>query len=520
MSLKITFAECLKILLKNFDINMSQLSRAINVDSSLISRWCKGTRIPPYGTSYIDNISEHLSKNIYHSYQIILLDDLLLDLYDQEDLAETNEIKIKKILLKALDYSISCKEKHHSGDMELPTRSKEIKKSLDLSSNDKLIYGTDNFFTTFISLLEFAAKKKQKKNNRIYLTYLNSLDKSFFTNDKLAYLQDAILRAIHNEWQVNILLKINHHIDRLKIAIKFFLPFIETGKVNIYYTTNYDNLMPLKELYIVSGIGALSCFPMDVGSVCNFAFYITNMPAIDVFSNYMNLLIKNNAKQLNKSCLDDTNSDYWRTLIETEEKAENQLNYNSGISMMLIPLNLYKKLLLSINITQQEVLLSLQYYEKHMNVMIANLENHTYKHICLSETMNSLLTCRTINLVTFSRVEQVTLDNHDLMEYLENIIYFLSTYENFHTAILFQNTDVIMKTKAYRYIIKEKNAVYIHVLDTTKNLTPVRIYIEEPTIVKAFGEYFNDIWNQIAPINKDKKENIAWIRNMIDFLKR
>ena len=71
MSISFTFA---------LDISMNQLSKAINVDSSLVSRWVSGKRIPAYNTIYIDSITEYFSRNIKNSFQEQNLNKVLLSL--------------------------------------------------------------------------------------------------------------------------------------------------------------------------------------------------------------------------------------------------------------------------------------------------------------------------------------------------------------------------------------------------------------------------------------------------------
>ena len=74
------FGECLKQLLSILGISMNQLSKAINVDSSLVNRWVNDKRIPLYNTSYIEHISEYLSKNVTNTFQIQHLNKLFMDI--------------------------------------------------------------------------------------------------------------------------------------------------------------------------------------------------------------------------------------------------------------------------------------------------------------------------------------------------------------------------------------------------------------------------------------------------------
>lgn len=67
-------------------------------------------------------------------------------------------------------------------------------------------------------------------------------------------------------------------------------------------------------------------------------------------------------------------------------------------------------------------------------------------------------------------------------------------------------------------MVKERQTVFLETFDPLKPIPLVQLSIEEPMMIKAFEEYFNEKWEQIAPINKDKNEVISWIQGQIDLL--
>lgn len=69
MSEKVTFGECLRLLLLALDISNNRLAKGINVDASLVSRWLHEQRIPSYNSDHLENIAVFLSENILNSLQ-------------------------------------------------------------------------------------------------------------------------------------------------------------------------------------------------------------------------------------------------------------------------------------------------------------------------------------------------------------------------------------------------------------------------------------------------------------------
>lgn len=548
MLTNVKFGEFLKLLLSALDISINRLSKAINVDSSLVNRWINGKRIPPYNTLYIESISEYLSKNVQNTFQMQHLNELLLNVNEDNESAVDLKEKIKKALKEAQGYSYECKKEETKAITTHMKNKEEISKSLTnnnfdferensisdepytwnapnhinsipLSSNDKIIFGIKNIFTAGISLLETAVSQQCKDNNIIYITYNNDLDIKAFSCNELMLWRDLLLNALNNGWYVIFLLRLNNNINRTIKFMNFVLPLMKTGRFNIYYFKKYGVFATERELYVISGIGALSCFSTNPNSEISCAFYLENKAAVDILKDYFNVLLETYAKPLIKYYSQDINSEYCCYLTEIEEDIGNRLIYNYGFSMLLLPENLYKKLIKRKNIPQCEKLTTLQYYKKQLNAIITNIHNYEYKDIYFADSIKILIKHRQFYLYTYSGVEIIELEVQDIIEFLHNIINLLKTYDNYNIAFISRNADSPIKIDDCYFMVKERHSVFFEVFEPSKNIPKVRLTIEEPMIVNAFNEYFNDIWEQIAPVNKDKGEVIEWLQNQINSFK-
>ncbi len=549
MTTKMTFGDCLKYLLTTFDISFKKLSRAINVDSSLISRWIHGKRIPAYDTVYIENIADYLSKNVTNSFQIKLLNDLYANLCADKDIIDNNAEKISKVLLEAQGYSIECKKKEDEKSRNNIKSKKALWKteesSLDnnirenikmdqlekrnlisynstvsLSRNDKIIYGTNNILKVIILLLETAVLEKKNDNNIIYFTFNNDFNNIFTSNNMLFIkLRNALLKTIESGWNVIFIIRINNNIERIMKFTDYIFPLIHTGKVNIYYLNKYDLFTLEKELCIVSGLGVLSCFPFGENELANCSFYINTKAGVDIFSNYIKSILKCHAIKLLKFYYKNMEEDFYNAITELYEKPGNQLNYNSNFSLFLLPEELYKKLLIKNNYSANEILLSLYYYRKLLNGFKKNIQNYKYIDICLAESIEQLVNHKILYLHSCNDVKIVDLEKQDIIDYIQNIIHFIQAYDNYEIAVIFNTSDNYIQNNASNYIVKERQAVFINVINSLKGKSGLKISIEEPMLVKAFVENYHEMWDKIAPINKDKKENIAWLQDYLDCLK-
>ncbi|MHB8061925.1 MAG: hypothetical protein ACYDG2_04705, partial [Ruminiclostridium sp.] len=517
MITNMTFGECLKYMLSALDISINRLSKAINVDSSLVNRWIHGTRIPAYHTPYIESIIEYLSKNIQNSFQVQHLNELYLNLNVCEDhnLIYCNKEKIRITLLEAQGYSIECEKSKRKRNKDSSANKKQMSKSLNnyqqdiarevytidethvsntpnlidfiaLSNNDKIIFGTKNIISSAVSLLEAALKKECKDNKMIYITFNNDLDIESNSCDELVYLKDLLLKALINEWHVLILFSFNNNIDRTLRFINFVLPLLKTGRLDIYYFKKYGTNATEREIYVISEIGALSCFSTKPHSKINCAFYFENKVAIDVFKDYFNVLLTNCSQPLIKYFSQKNISDYNHCVIENEESLGNRVLFEYCFSISILPKNLYEKLLKRKNASNDEMLKELNFYKRRLNAFLLNIQNYEYRDIYFADSILNLIEHRQYCYYSDTGIEIMDLDIQNIIEYLQNIIRLLETYDNYNIAFIPRNSDSTVKIDDYYFLVKERQTVLLGIYEPSKSMPEVRLLIDEPMFVQAF----------------------------------
>jgi len=517
------FGECLKQLLSILGISMSQLSKAINVDNSLVNRWVHGKRIPPYNTSYIERISEYLSKNITNSFQIQQLNKLYMDISGYCSLENSMKEKIEKILSEAQGYSIECKKKEQNtkfNDKNSLTskNSDELQYNhsahIGLSNEDKILIGKINVLSATIHLLKAAAKKNCKNNNTIYISLINDIDMISLQHANLVYLREIINKAIQSGWNVTLLIKINSNTSRIIKLINIAKPLIKTGKFNPYYMKRYDIFTTGKEILCVPEIGVLYCFSSEPFSGIDSAFYLKTKVAIDIIKNYFNILLTTCAQPLFNYYLDKDCSKFNNYFVKNEESIGNRILYKPCFSALIIPKNLYIKILKNIGLTYDEILASQEYYEKRLNAFTINVQNYEYKDIYCYESVMQLIKHQQFIFYYHMGVKLIDLEVKDVVEILRNIINLLRKFENYYIAF----TNSTSTNDEFYCMIKERQAVLLEIYEPLKSIQSMRVSIDEPMVVKAFEEYFTEKWEHIAPINRDKNEVINWIQKQIKLL--
>ncbi|MGJ0847226.1 helix-turn-helix domain-containing protein [Tissierella praeacuta] len=535
MTTNVKFGECLSFLLSTLDISMSQLAKAINVDSSLVNRWANGKRIPAYNTVYIESITEYLSKNIKNSFQEQHINELFMKVCKNDEFNGNIIEKTRKVLLESQGYSIECKKKEQKQKKEQSINEKQTSNLLDikqihshnhdninfsnqtiaLSDEDKIIFGIENIVSACISLLEIAANQEHEDNKIIYITYnMNKINTCY----KLIYWRKTLLKAINNGWEIIVLLRLDNNINRIMEFIDFIYPIIITGKLKIYYFNNHDTYLTNREIYIVSGIGALSCFPENLGWEMNCGFYLKNKSGIDILKNYFNKFLADHTHPIVKYYSKHT--EYYNDLVEFEENIGNRFQYKYCFSMLMLTNNLFQKFLKKKKVPNNEGIMALNIHKRRFNTFLSNIQYYKYTDIYLTNSIKYLIIDKKFHFDYSTGTEIINLEIEDIIEILQNIIYLLETYDNFNIAFMPQNAVTLLKNPNSYCTVKDRHYILFKTFNSPENISEIQLSIEEHMIVKTFNEYFKQTLKQIAPVNKEKSQIIKMLQYHIDILNK
>mgnify|MGYP001604920381 CR=1 FL=1 len=501
MITKIKFGECLQLLLSSLDMSNNRLAKGINVDSSLISRWLHEQRIPSYNGNYIESITDFLSENILNSIQEQRLNDVLKIICGNLDIRISRKNKIMKVLLEAQGCSLKGKKIRTN---------KKIDLSNDNNDNN-IIIGRKNVLAAILALLEKAGKEKCKDNNVICLSSDNNLDLIKIQKDFVGW-KEAILKALKNGWTVKLLFKLNQNIKELMNLILFTIPLLETGRFFLYYYKTYDVASRGREVIIIPGEGAFSCFSTSLNSEIDCAFYTNNQVGIDILCKNFNL----NLLPLSKSLMEYYDLDeiiaYNNSLDESNNTAGSRFLFKNNLSLLLIPNILLKKLLVKLSFTNDHIIKILELHHRRVNSFLLNIKQHEYLDIYPLSSMQNIIKNKELSFYCFNVVNTINFDVEDIIILIQNIINLLKTYDNYKFSFV---NETLYKNKGNTvssFIIKEKHSVHI---ESSKHA----IIIQEPMVINAFEGYFKDIWGQISPIDKNKKEVMKWLQHQVDTLK-
>ncbi|MCB2339636.1 hypothetical protein [Clostridium estertheticum] len=500
MITRIKFGECLQLLLSSLDMSNNRLAKGINVDGSLISRWLHEQRIPSYNGNYIESITNFLYKNILNSIQVQRLNDALNIVCGNDYIRISMKNKIMKALLEAQGRSLE--------DKKIRTNKKI---GLSDKDNNNIIIGRKNVLASILALIKTAGKEKCKDNNVIYLSSDNNLDLIKIEEDFIGW-KEAILKALINGWTVKFLFKLNQNIKEIMNLILFTIPLLETGRFLLYYYKTYDISSQGREVAIIPGEGAFSCFSTSLNSEIDCAFYTNNQVGIDILCKNFNIILLPLSKSLMEYYDLDESIAYNNSLDESDNTAGNRFLFKNNLSLLLIPNILLKKLLDKLSFTNDQLIKILGLHKRRVNSFLLNIKQYEYFDIYPLISMQNIIKNKEFSFYCFNVVNTINFDIEDIIIIIQNILDLLKTYDNYKFSFV---NETLYKNKGNSissFIIKERYSVHIESSNHA-------IIIQEPMVVNAFEGYFKEIWEQISPIDKDKKEIIKWLAHQVDTLK-
>jgi len=117
------------------------------------------------------------------------------------------------------------------------------------------------------------------------------------------------------------------------------------------------------------------------------------------------------------------------------------------------------------------------------------------------------------------KIISTSMEDQDIIYYLQNVVNMLERFDNYSIALLPKDSGNGTAHINFYCIVKEQKSMLLEAYVHDHSYPDVRLVIEEPMVIDACEDYFNEIWEQVPPLNRDKRRVIRLIRNQIDFVK-
>jgi hypothetical protein len=385
------------------------------------------------------------------------------------------------------------------------------------SDNVQIIRGNLHVINPLVNLLKKAPGTPIGNNDTILVMIDNYAKILSFAKDINTIYIQTLYGLLNCGWKLILHITLDGDASRTINIIENIQALLTTGNLTIYYNLKQPNDFSRDtELFVIPQTGCLLCFSTHTKNLIDSAFLFHSKSSIELLTErfFQNL---NSAKPLLKSYPSQESSEFQQTFAEYEETPGEKYVFKGGLSTVTIPLDLYEKYLRLDHIPDAEFSHRIFLHKRRLDSFEDHVKHYKFKDICFIESVIELVDKKKYSFDEEYLLRDSTPQNEDIVRHLGCLINLLEKYDNYYIA--FVSKAMLPYMNDINWMIKGNNCVLIETLNKNGNqdyFNPkMNFSITEKSVVRAFHDYFDILWETVPDKNKNKKETVTWLKSMI-----
>lgn len=475
-----TFTKKLNTFMTELNISNIKLSKSLNIDASLVSRYKNGERIPSSKNKIITDLCNFL---------------ITLDLNKISDILNisNNDISKSEIKEQLLNYFYEEIEDIDSTSIDsflknLDESSFEVNLALSMSPDllkgtsgkkkeSEIYYGEDGLRASVLRILTNIAKDSKSRE----LCFFSDEPIEWLTKDKNFTKKWAMLMfyILNKKNTMKIIHNVNRNLDEILLELENWLPFYMTGKVTPYYfKENNDNHFS-NTIFIAPEL--CSMYSSHVTGIKNNIpyFYNNEKNEIKCFEDQFNKLLtycNPILKQYTLSNINEFNKDL-RDFGYVDGKSKSLIN---NLPLYTMNHSLFEKILEKNNLTVEEKNILNSYYQTQVNIFNEQIVNNKKTDYCNVSKLKENKVSLDIPNIIFNK--KVYYDQNDLIEHIKLIEILNKKYSNYSFKSIKNNS-----LNNINICFKENAGVFI----TKSDGNPIALKITHNILCASIESYIN-----------------------------
>lgn len=529
-----TFGQCLHKLLHIRGWSAAQLAKSLNIDASYVRRWIRGDRTPALHTGYIKSIAEALCEGLDRDFRKATRHAILtlLDNSISSEHAVPLRDKVQHYLHEAQIYTLTLDNTSRRNRKPQDAQT-EVSHLLELTHREKknmnipvpqtfgvmLAQETEqpppvlsdrmDILSAAITLLKQAVQDPNTDDKQIYLTFQSERD--YFDGHPELYLewQQLILRALRAGWCVNHLCRLNKNVERSLQLVNQILAWTNySGAYRLYYFNKYGIDFPAQEIIVFKGKGAIMGYATDQYKEMDAGLYISEINAVRIIEKHLEQQLHYSEPLIHVL----NQHDYFELNVLKDRKSGSHYLCMHDLSYLTVPLEIMRKYA-SLSIPDElERQIHWKRIEDTLQSFQRDIGRYPMRHIYPMKAIEGLVATGEYEVNPYFRPSR-----EDIRQHLLYLIDLLQINEQFEIALIDEHKYELIHRA--QFDIKGNHTAAIGVMPRSDTNPKVElIAITEATIVSAFQEYFEDIWERINPIYRDKQSVISWLKDKLALL--
>jgi hypothetical protein len=496
-------------MLREQECSGSRLATMLGVDAALIYRWLRNEAVPKLDTAYCDEIARTLR------------------------LSQTELSRLKEAQIFSLSRPLERRSKPRSSAaverlLRQRTPSARTTGSGALTPlaqppsaprQSGVIWGRPAVLETIINLLENLPVLPHLQSNTVMLSFQGTEN----TFDDFPELQEQFIRALQGVlqrgWQVCHLWRLDEDVRRTISLVEEMLKLLGTGRYLPCYMRQYGTLAPPYDLLIVPQTAAMLFFATQNPRRNDAALLTHDLEQIELLSTHFDQLCAM-SQPLARSYTAVDRDTVWEAYTEAESHPGGRMAVKDGLTFLTEPPAWYQEdwpTLHFIGLSDQASARIIESQQRRRAAFQTYVANFLYQDICPRHAIERLVSGGETN--RNDRQFGIQLSRAERREHLEYTLFLLKTYEQYQLALIDAEEAQAIPTEMFWEVAAE-NTVILNTWATGTHGKDVfvDVVINEPTIAHAFHDYFEELWDRIAPAHKDKAQVIAWLEQQLVLL--
>ena len=511
-----SFGEKLSLLMSLQNTSNSQLARVLAVDTSLVSRWRKGTRTPAKDGPHLKKLADYFASQARKDYQKIALLEIMnlpADKYPKDDSALAD-------LLYAWLSEVPLSESHLvnrflnrldllQNPQNPPQQALQTKTAVPASLPDsrfpaEVFYGIKGKQEAAVRFLTLAAQ--QQKPGVILLYSDENIE--WFTGDKtfLATLVQLFGEVIALGNRIKMVHNVSRDMAEMFAAIDFWMPFYMTGAVESYYCPRYREHYFRRTMFVAPQTAALTSAVLSGCEKFAANIFTTDPQWVasltEEFEEYLAI-----CRPLIRILKSSSYAETPKLITELEEQPENYLTLSDTLSTLTMPNELWEQILERSGIDRRtrEELVSL--HNKRRQYLLSNLQSHIYTEIAPLPEAEEIIGGQ-------ARIDTTGIPGNPVLHYtaaeyrahLQHLLQMLKEYPSFSFYPCSRNP-----LGKIRLAVKEEVGVIV----VKKDVPSTLFAFNQQNMTNAFYCYMEDFINGIPHKDRDRQQVIEKIEHLL-----
>jgi transcriptional regulator with XRE-family HTH domain len=525
----VRFGDCLSEFLAIRGWSAAQFAHILRIDASYVRRWIRGDRTPSLNSGHIDQIAEALCEGLDKSYKRAAkaaFEQAVAEMEDSSGPKRSLHESVRQLLRDAQIASLSM-DKNMRRVNKPADRQSPIADLLDHRGRSasrpaaapgarpnvlgtvpfpKVVNGRKSLLEAVVAILKNVLEDDTSEARVIYLTFQSERD-TFDGYPELHQIwHETVIEALNRGWTIHHLCRLSKNVQRSFRLVHQLMDWTNyPGSYNLYYFDKYGIQTPPMEIILVQGKGALLGFATDNHKDIDAALYLDHSKEVQVIEKYTEQLFSNVEPLVQILDLEQ----FFELNPVKDRKSGDHLLCMHDLSFLTVPFEVMENYLLISIPDEKDRAVHLGRIKESMLSFQRDIEHCSMRHIYPMQAIERLVKTGNYQKNFYFRPTR-----ESVVQHIKHLIRLLQTYERFEIALVGDNQlDLLNRTE---WDIKGNHTVTIGIMPRDPASSKVELLaVMEGTMVSAFQVYFDDLWDRINPIHRDKEFVISWLKGLL-----